>query len=61
MDNFTNVNKSALTTAIITASLVGYLVYSNYNTALKTVNEIISTKNILQNLENKKNKYIKLI
>lgn len=55
MDNFTNVNKSALTTAIITASLVGYLVYSNYNTALKTVNEIISTKNILQNLENKKN------
>ena len=54
MDNFTNVNKSALVTAVLSASLVGYLVYSNYNSALKTVNEVISTKTILQNFKSKK-------
>ena len=54
MDNFTNVNKSAVVTAVLSASIVGYFVYSNYNSALKTVNEVISTKTILQNFKSKK-------
>ena len=42
MNSLSNVNKPALIASLVSASLVGYIVYSSYSSTLKTIEEVKS-------------------